>query len=47
MAAAAAAAAAMQIEASDQNQLKQVKNIMYASQKQVEKAMVLLRYEDL
>ena len=42
-----AAGATMQIEASDQNQLRQVKNTMYKSQRQVEKAMALLEYEDL
>jgi hypothetical protein len=41
-----AAAATMQIEqASDQSQLRQVKNTMYKSQRQVEKAMVLLGYK--
>ena len=41
------AAAAMQIEASDQSQLRQVKNTMYKSQRQVEKVMALLGYKAL
>jgi len=35
----------MQTEASDQNQLRLAKNTMYKSQRQAEKAMVLLRYK--
>jgi hypothetical protein len=41
------AAATMQIEALDQNQLRQAMNTMYKPQKQVEKAIALLEYEDL
>jgi hypothetical protein len=36
------ATATMQIEASDQNQLRQVNNTMYKSQRKVEKVMTLL-----